>query len=244
MPLLADVNPNDLSVSSSSNKKRPAEDSVSSGAIQKKPATDWAKLTVTELKEHCAKKGLRKGGKKAELIARLENPAAAAASMNTRTVEGVHAALRASGYLHPTRASKCACKALQKGRLSLEKGLDAIVFSGKCMECSKTLPCTLRALLDQPDYGGNEYEDGAENGALHCEDCESGYYVTGICTGNLSVDSGKFHNHCGECPGFGMCIGDYREAHCSGCNKHFFLGLSGFGCPNCSPDDVESDYFY
>jgi hypothetical protein len=39
---------------------------------------------------------LRKGGKKAELVARLENPAAAAASMNTRTVGGVHATLRAS----------------------------------------------------------------------------------------------------------------------------------------------------
>ena len=43
------------------------------------------------------------------------------------------------------------------------------------------------------------------------EICEQGRtYVTGICEGKPSFDDGKYHNHCHECPGFGMCIHDYR----------------------------------
>ena len=43
------------------------------------------------------------------------------------------------------------------------------------------------------------------------EICEQGRtYVTGICEGKPSFDDGKYHNHCHQCPGFGMCIGDYR----------------------------------
>jgi len=52
-----------------------------------------------------------------------------------------------------------------------------------------------------------------------------------MCTGRLQQDSGKFHNHCHECPGFVKCIGDYREAHCGECGKPFFQGKSGFACP-------------
>ena len=43
------------------------------------------------------------------------------------------------------------------------------------------------------------------------EICEQGRtYVTRICEGKPSFDDGKYHNHCHQCPGFGMCIGDYR----------------------------------
>jgi hypothetical protein len=48
-----------------------------------------------------------------------------------------------------------------------------------------------------------------------------------------SFDSGKFHNHCVECPDFGTCLGDYREAHCMDCGKHWFAGMSGFACSHC-----------
>ena len=43
---------------------------------------------------------------------------------------------------------------------------------------------------------------------LRCpgEEC-GGVYVTRICQGDPTFDSGKFHNHCTECPGFGTCIG-------------------------------------
>ena len=43
------------------------------------------------------------------------------------------------------------------------------------------------------------------------EICDQGRtYVTRICEGKPSFDDGKYHNHCHQCPGFGMCIGDYR----------------------------------
>ena len=67
-------------------------------------------------------------------------------------------------------------------------------------------------MLDQPTYGGNDYEDGGTEGAVQCEDC-CGMYVTGLCEGRAQFDSGKFHNHCTRCPDFGTCIGDYREVH-------------------------------
>ena len=35
-------------------------------------ATDWAALKVVELKEECRQRGLAVGGKKAELVERLE----------------------------------------------------------------------------------------------------------------------------------------------------------------------------
>ena len=91
---------------------------------------------------------------------------------------------------------------------------------------------TIADVLDQPVYGGHDYEDGGQEGAVQCEDC-CGMYVTGLCNGRPSFDSGKFHNHCVECPDFGQCIGDYREQHCMDCGKHWFAGMSGFACTHC-----------
>ena len=85
-------------------------------------------------------------------------------------------------------------------------------------------------------YGGNDYGDGGQEGAVQCEDC-CGMYVTGLCEGRPSFDSGKFHNHCVQCPDFGQCIGDYREAHCMDCGKHWFAGMSGFACTHCGGGD-------
>jgi hypothetical protein len=57
--------------------------------------------------------------------------------------------------------------------------------------------------------------------------------------GKPEFDNGKFHNHCERCPGFGVCIGDYREAHCGQCHEHYFTGLTGFrcGCSVCLATD-------
>lgn len=52
-----------------------------------------------------------------------------------------------------------------------------------------------------------------------------------MCEGVFTEDCGKFSQHCQECKGLGKCIGDYREAHCFDCNKHYFTGMSGFPCP-------------
>lgn len=214
------------------------------------PQQDLFELTIKDLKERCKSQGLKVSGNKGELIARLENPSAPTAKRqktgcNRRGLsssKAVNDALMAAGYSNPERASSCARKAIQKGFFSIDN-LDEIVFSGSCLCCEKTLSCTLRDVLDQPDYGGGDYEDGGQQGALQCEDCESGCYVTSMCEGHPQVDSGKFHNHCTECPGFGKCIGDYREAHCSNCGKHYFMGLSGFPC-SCQGDKNHDDFDY
>ena len=42
-----------------------------------------------------------------------------------------------------------------------------------------------------------------EAATVHCEgeECDGlGLYVTNICSGQPSFDSGKFHNHCKSCP--------------------------------------------
>jgi len=62
-------------------------------------------------------------------------------------------------------------------------------------------------------------------------------YVTGMCTGQMRSVRGKFHHHCEECPGFGECIGDCREAHCEICGEHYFQGYSGMDCECMNNDD-------
>jgi hypothetical protein len=145
-------------------------------------------------------------------VERLLNPSAAiAAAASTCSGRGmstaaVNAALKAAGYGNPDASSKCTRKAIQKGYISLEGGLEKTAFTGSCDNCGVSLSCTLHELLDQTDYAGTDYEDGGEGGVLQCEECEAGFYVTGMCEGQMSQDSGKFHNHCTVCPGFGKCL--------------------------------------
>jgi len=129
------------------------------------------------------------------------------------------------------QANPCFKRGVLKGHIKLLEGtsLDTVIYTGRCICCSASHEATIGAVLDQPVYGGNDYEDGGQEGAIQCEDC-CGMYVTGLCEGNPSFDSGKFHNHCVECPDFGRCIGDYREAHCPDCGGHWFAGMSGFAC--------------
>lgn len=111
---------------------------------------------------------------------------------------------------------------------------DTVLYSGHCVCCGRTLSVTWGEALFQTCYAGLDYEDGGESAAIQCRSGEcGGNYITGLCEGRPSFDSGKFHNHCGECPEFGQCIHDYRNAHCRNCNEHFFQGLSGFQCQNC-----------
>jgi len=142
-------------------------------------------------------------------------------------------------------ASLCVKAAIQKGLIKItgenkEEDLAQVVHSEKHECCGHTINATLGDLLMQPDYAGTDYEDGSLEATVVCKECEedeekeegeeSRTYVTGLCEGRPSFDCGKFHNHCCACPGFGMCIHDYREAHCDMCGKHYFAGLQGFPC--------------
>jgi hypothetical protein len=212
------------------------------------PATpNYDKMKVQELKEECRKRGLKVSGNKSELIERLttgvntsstrKSTSNKAINMSGRTnPKGVDSRLEALHVEKINSVSKCLRKGIQLGHIDLsgDDPLSNVVLDGKCCCCDAPLRATVKELLYQPDYAGLDYEDGGDSAPVQCTKCQNGNYVTHLCHGKPEFDSGKFHNHCTRCPGFGQCIGDYRESHCENCGKHFFQGLSGFSCPNCS----------
>ena len=203
--------------------------------------TDLSKMTKKELKELCKQKSLKVGGNKQELIRRLRNPDSASSKKSTKgskrnSVKKVHDMLRNAGVDDPESVNPCLKRGIQRGYYQIDgpQSLDKVILKGGCSCCSEQIDVTIRMSLYQSTIG-NDYEDGGEGGAVQCEDEEcGGQYITRLCEGKPELDSGKFHNHCTECPGFGKCIYDYRNAHCDECNKHYFCGLSGFGCDNCA----------
>jgi len=138
-------------------------------------------------------------------------------------------------------ASLCTKAAIMRGHIKLsgeEGDLEKVVHKDKG-DCGHMIKATLGDLLKQPDYSNYDYE--LKKVTVICEKCgeaniEGRTYVTNICEGEPRFDDGKFHNHCTKCPGFGMCIDDYREVHCDRCGKHYFRGNSGFPCPKCNPE--------
>uniref|UniRef100_A0A0G4HE62 Uncharacterized protein n=1 Tax=Chromera velia CCMP2878 TaxID=1169474 RepID=A0A0G4HE62_9ALVE len=135
------------------------------------------------------------------------------------TEEDVNAALRERGVRSPEETSRCLRAGILRGKVKLqgpEVPLSSqIVLEGKCIVCDAKVKASIEDLLNQPDGGGADYEDGGQDASVQCPEGCCGLYVTGICRGDPSFDSGKFHNHCEECPGFGECLGDYRMSHCT-----------------------------
>ena len=157
---------------------------------------DFSKLSVKlskALKEKCKEKGLLLKGKKEDLIERLKNPLEHLQNCLGKrgtTTDQVDAALRFLGIKAPTKTAKCAREAIRNGSLKIsDGGLDKTIFTGTCEDgCGKTLTCTLRDLLYQKDSGEDDYDNGAQSGALQCDgDCEYGYYVTNACYGFVII---------------------------------------------------------
>eukprot|EP01084_Bolivina_argentea_P181025 312695_1 len=153
--------------------------------------------------------------------------------------------LKLDGNIGIKKVSKCLKRGIAFGVVVIDenKGLDTILIDGNCMYCERQLSCSIRDVLYQPDYAGYDYCE-CENGAAVC-DGDGCYrsYVTGMCNGNIKFDSGKFHNHCKQCPDMGKCIYDYRNTHCYGCGDHYFCGSSGrFGCHNCDKNSNDVDF--
>jgi len=158
----------------------------------------------------------------------------------------IHEMLVSMGIEDPRQTSKCVRAAIMKGLIKITgnpEEMEMIICEGKCEECSLLMKAKLKDLLMQPDYGGSDYEDGCLNATVRCEgpECEGASYVTNICTGNPQFDNGKFHNHCGLCPGFGVCINDYRMGHCTGCNTNQWFGCLSSKCPKCGKRDEDSE---
>jgi len=140
--------------------------------------------------------------------------------------------------------SYCVRAAIQRGFIQLKgedrEELNQVIFKGNFphFSCGHSKDVKLCDVLYQPDYGGWDYADGLPNATVRCEepDCKDNeerrgrMFLTDICKGCPSPDTGEFHNHCLECPGFGVCLGDHREDHCHKCNGHFDTA-SSCSCP-------------
>lgn len=159
--------------------------------------------------------------------------------------------LKAKDYAGYT-VGKCVRSAIQKGYIEVKgedkEELNQVVFKGTFDNCGHEIDVKLSDVLYQPDYAGLDYEGGQEYATVICKEMEDGKeceegrsYLTRICTGKPDMDDGKFHNHCGACPGFGVCINDYREAHCDECGRHYWAGLMGGSCDRCHPDRRERE---
>lgn len=125
-----------------------------------------------------------------------EKDGAAAGSNKPQTmVDRINDLLRKAGVEKPESTSRCMRAGLAKGHYGPFTGkaeeLDVVVWKGPCAgDCGKQKSATIRQLLQQPDYGGNDYEDGGESAVVQCKNC-CGTYVTGLCDGKPEGDSGK-----------------------------------------------------
>lgn len=83
-----------------------------------------------------------------------------------------------AGYEKPETLSKCARAGLIRGNFGFKftgnpSQLDTIVSEGKCKDfsyedCPGILKATVRDLLEQRDYGGDDYENNSEEASVKC----------------------------------------------------------------------------
>ena len=156
------------------------------------------------------------------------------------SVADVHQLLVDTNLVESTAGARhvnpCLKRAILMGHILIDESTtkSTVIHKATCCQCGgKGLECTLGDAMEQSTYAGLDYEDGGEGAEVKCRDCGSGNYITELCSGNGHYDSGKFHNHCCECDDFGVCIRDYRQAHCRHCGEHYFRGNVGFPCPSC-----------
>ncbi|XP_033096721.1 uncharacterized protein LOC117100960 [Anneissia japonica] len=202
------------------------------------------KLPTRELKEMCRDANMKVSGTKGQLLMRLCGMEKEKPKTRTRmSVKAVNKWLDKQGVANIESVSRCLRAGIQKGYIDIsgDSPLDNVIIESSCYWCKGDLKATIRDILYQPDYAGLDYEDGGEMATLKCpgEEC-GGIYVTKMCSNGTHFDSGKSHNHCIGCPGFGRCLGDYREIHCQSCGKHFYSG-GGLDCP-CQGQSSDDDF--
>eukprot|EP00088_Acartia_fossae_P015338 TRINITY_DN18394_c0_g1_i8.p1 TRINITY_DN18394_c0_g1~~TRINITY_DN18394_c0_g1_i8.p1 ORF type:complete len:318 (-),score=94.55 TRINITY_DN18394_c0_g1_i8:270-1187(-) len=93
---------------------------------------------------------------------------------------------------------------------------------------------------EQPGEAEEECEEEEEGLEYGCDQQDN--FASRMCEGkNVGLEIGKYHNHCDKCPGFGRCIGDYRNS-CYKRNVHtnkiHFLALV---CDSSSSSEDDYD---
>ena len=205
------------------------------------------KMTCKELKELCKTRGLKRGGNRDQSVTRLLDNKSASLSTNKSsnkstskstkrvTAKMVHKMLKDAGIAEPEEVNPCLKKGIQQQFYTIngKESLKEEVGTMRCHFCSSFVMIRLKDCLYQ-DANGADYAAGSEEGAIKCTHCKSQQYITKLCEGYPRLDSGKYHNHCTDCRGFGKCIDDVRYAHCEDCNKHFRMGSTWDICPKCA----------
>jgi hypothetical protein len=148
--------------------------------------------------------------------------------------------------------NKCLKAALLNGKMSVPENLlraddasswlDQVLLSKECpnRSCKLTMTCTIRQVLYQDHRASQTRDDGYDRAPIQCGGflC-SNKYVTAICRGMPRFDRDN-HNHCTECPGFGCCIGYWRNTHCTKCGGHYIAGRER--CEGCKTKKVIDEY--
>uniref|UniRef100_A0A1X7VT31 Uncharacterized protein n=1 Tax=Amphimedon queenslandica TaxID=400682 RepID=A0A1X7VT31_AMPQE len=153
------------------------------------------------------------------------------------TRKQVHDLLEKYGVCDVDLVCPCLKEGIRKGHIQLSPhdGLDTVVVTDTCLMCENEIIATVHNVLYQGDIG-LDYESGVPDSKVRCSNCDNscGYYVVDMCTGYPKIDTGKSYSHCTFCSAFGCCVGDFRLAHCSTCNRHYFAE-GGAVCSNCYP---------
>jgi len=157
--------------------------------------------------------------------------------------------------VNPNRCSRCALAGIMVGAIKItgkKEELKQVIFEGSGEVCDCKIPATLGQVLRQGDYGGDQYEEeDSDKAKIHCKPCRRAtpegegfrhfYFAAQLCRGDPGLNSGKWMNHCRECPDYGVCLGDYRDSHCDECGEHGWKGRCYTqGCAGAE-DDMDED---
>jgi len=138
----------------------------------------------------------------------------------------------------PEKCSRCILGAIMCGMIVITdkmlhtKNLDQLIRTEKGF-CGCKISITLGNALYQGDDGEGLYgrTDSPDQAKVHCRQCKRWvakstwgsnhyYFLTGMCHAMVTLDDGRRHFHCAECPGYGTCYHEPRMRHCSSCGKH------------------------
>ncbi|XP_055351283.1 uncharacterized protein LOC129597665 isoform X2 [Paramacrobiotus metropolitanus] len=152
--------------------------------------------------------------------------------------------LRRLGVENLDKVSGCVKAGIARGFIKLETAsdLDKVIVAktgNKILptDCTHKVEATVKMVLHQKDWGGDEYNCIKNEHPVYCGKCGEGYFVSWICGGEPTLCYSKHMNHCKKCPDLGVCLGCCREDHCDRCGKHYFAG-SMRDMP-CDCDEVE-----
>ena len=160
--------------------------------------------------------GLKLGGKREDIIARIYDPEidngkyfGKKPKIIKKSIAEATRILTSLGVKSASKKSRCLRKAIQRGYANIDKeGLNSVVFEGFCKICNNQIILRVENILNQSDVYSN-----VSSPAYKCF-CGKDWYLSSLCEGRPKLNEGIHHHHCEKCRGLGICIGS-RNGHCS-----------------------------